>query len=83
MAYHDSAHTDTDTDTGTDTDYRKLACPQCGLALIRIQRRAIDRIISLFSPVQRFRCRNHSCQWQGNIKAQHTFSGATRSSSRL
>jgi hypothetical protein len=45
-------------------------CPQCGQSLIRIRRRFIDRLTSIVQPVHRFRCRNHTCQWQGNISVK-------------
>jgi hypothetical protein len=40
-------------------------CPHCGGVLIRIHRRPIDRLMSLYVPVARYRCRNHECGWQG------------------
>jgi hypothetical protein len=77
MAYYDS------TDTSADSDARRLVCPQCGQTLTRIQRRPIDRLISLITPVQRFQCRNHACQWLGNIKGRNSYSDDARSSTRL
>ena len=52
-------------------DYLKPSqqlCPQCGEALDRIHRRAIDRLVSIFTPVQRYRCRGFSCRWEGNLR---------------
>lgn len=43
-------------------------CSLCGEELIRIRRRAIDRLLSLFVPVQRYRCPRFSCQWEGNLR---------------
>ena len=45
-----------------------LECPVCGTNLIRTPRRQVDRVVSLFVPVRRFRCQNFSCQWQGNLR---------------
>ena len=46
-------------------------CPLCAGYATRIRRRRIDRFISLFKPVYRYRCQNYYCQWQGNIRKQH------------
>jgi len=44
-------------------------CPLCGQhGLIRIRRRFIDRILSLFVRQRRFRCTQPGCQWQGNLR---------------
>jgi len=43
-------------------------CPLCHGTLIRTPRRPIDRLRSLFTPVQRFRCERFTCQWVGNIR---------------
>jgi hypothetical protein len=43
-------------------------CPLCGLhGLIRIRRRPIDRLLSLFVRQRRFRCTQPGCAWQGNL----------------
>ena len=47
---------------------RKHACPTCRGDLFRIPRRSIERVMSLFVPVQRFRCHFFSCHWEGNIR---------------
>ncbi len=49
-----------------------IECPRCGrsgssLALQRMPRRFIDRLISLFQRQHRFRCRSMGCEWEGNI----------------
>lgn len=44
------------------------ACPMCGKVLNRMRRRAIDRMVSVFVPFKRFRCRDVSCQWEGNLR---------------
>ena len=46
-------------------------CPLCADGnLIRIRRRAIDRLLSLFGLVYRYRCPNFSCQWEGNLRVR-------------
>lgn len=42
-------------------------CPRCGSELLRIRRRAIDRVLSVFWRVQRYSCNNFQCQWEGNL----------------
>lgn len=43
-------------------------CPECGEpGLIRIHRRPVDRILCLFVSLQRFRCQQFECQWEGNL----------------
>jgi hypothetical protein len=44
-------------------------CPQCRGDLFRIRRRLIDRMLSLFVPVQRYSCQRFSCKWEGNLRA--------------
>ena len=50
-----------------DASGSRYNCPECGGPLSRIPRRLIDRVSSMFRPVQRYRCRNFACQWVGNI----------------
>lgn len=42
-----------------------MHCPRCGDALQRIHRNSIDRAISLFISVRRYRCTNRDCGWSG------------------
>nr|WP_316640567.1 hypothetical protein [uncultured Roseateles sp.] len=42
-------------------------CPLCKGHVQRIPRRLVDRLMSLFSPVQRFRCQTARCRWLGNL----------------
>lgn len=44
-------------------------CPHCNGPVIRVRRRFIDRLLSLFLPVQRYRCRmkGWGCDWEGNL----------------
>lgn len=43
-------------------------CPRCDGDLIRIRRRLVDRLISVFVPVRRFRCVYLGCFWEGNLR---------------
>lgn len=57
-------------------------CPLCGnRGLIRIHRRPIDRLLSLFVDVYRFRCQQFECQWEGNLTKRHGLAG-TRNAGR-
>lgn len=40
-------------------------CPDCGSALEREHRHALDRWVSLFRTVHRYRCTNPDCGWEG------------------
>ena len=40
-------------------------CPRCGGELKRVHRNFIDRAISIFVSVRRYRCANHECGWSG------------------
>jgi len=57
-----------------------LRCPRCNGNIHRVHRHAVDRLISLYVPVQRYRCANDQCLWHGlRVGAGH---GSGRSSSR-
>lgn len=43
-------------------------CPVCNGSTNRIPRRLIDLILSIFTPVRRYRCRSMSCTWEGNLR---------------
>ncbi len=45
--------------------FTSRTCPQCGSDLHRIHRRPSDRLLDLFVPVRRYRCKNRDCRWQG------------------
>jgi predicted RNA-binding Zn-ribbon protein involved in translation (DUF1610 family) len=45
----------------------KRSCPQCGDTVLRVPRRVIDRVYSLFHPVHRYQCTSLECGWQGNL----------------
>ncbi|MBS1138680.1 MAG: hypothetical protein H6R13_133 [Proteobacteria bacterium] len=42
-------------------------CPLCHGSMNRIPRRFVDLVTSIFSPVQRYRCRSMKCDWEGNL----------------
>lgn len=44
------------------------ACPECGGRLMRVRRRATDRLLSLMVPVHRYRCTGFGCQWEGVLR---------------
>ena len=57
------------------------ACPHCHGHVVRVWRRPIDRFVSWFVPVQRYRCEVFACQWQGNFRTPAGSDGpATRHS---
>ncbi|MEO8039197.1 MAG: hypothetical protein ABI794_10540 [Betaproteobacteria bacterium] len=43
------------------------ACPNCNGRAYRIRRRFIDRLTSLVTPIQRYRCDSVTCGWEGNL----------------
>lgn len=45
----------------------EVHCPRCQAVAYRVRRRWIDRLISLFRPVRRYRCHEFRCDWEGNI----------------
>ena len=53
--------------SGRPTDSRHH-CPLCGATLVRTPRRLIDRLLSRFTPMLRYRCERFLCQWQGNLR---------------
>jgi hypothetical protein len=42
-----------------------LHCPACGSPLERLHRHALDRWVSLFRAVHRYRCTDPACAWEG------------------
>ena len=60
----------------------KHTCPLCGEGdLMRIRRRPIDRLFSLFGARHRYRCFNNECLWQGNLRTHGHASTRTVASS--
>jgi len=47
-------------------------CPACGLPLVRLHRHALDRWISVFRSVHRYRCTDASCGWEGLVGREPT-----------
>lgn len=45
-------------------------CPLCDGPLIRTSRRPIDRVLSIVTPLQRFRCPSFNCQFEGNLRVR-------------
>ncbi len=45
-------------------------CPHCQGTVVRIRRRVVDRLISVVSPRQRFRCAAFGCGWEGTLRAK-------------
>ncbi|HRD97913.1 MAG TPA: hypothetical protein PLA97_16110, partial [Rubrivivax sp.] len=42
-----------------------LPCPDCGAALVRVHRHMLDRWVSVFRSVHRYRCTSRTCGWAG------------------
>ena len=51
------------------------SCPLCNAALLRTARRPIDRFLSRFVAVQRYRCVSFTCQWEGNFRTSSLVRG--------
>lgn len=47
------------------------SCPVCTGPLIRTSRRPIDRVLSIVTPLQRFRCPSFNCQFEGNLRVRY------------
>jgi hypothetical protein len=43
-------------------------CPQCQGRLDRVPRGVFDRVLSLFVPLRRYRCRSARCGWEGLLR---------------
>lgn len=52
-------------DHSLDTNAKR--CPLCHSSTNRIPRRFVDLVLSLYTPVQRYRCRSMRCDWEGNL----------------
>ena len=54
-------------DTFSDVEqYRD--CPRCNGTVVRVRRRAIDRLLSHFRTVYRYQCLSLHCRWRGNLR---------------
>lgn len=52
-----------------DEGESSLTCPKCGgNDLVRIRRRVVDRLLSIFVKLRRYRCPEPRCEWVGNLK---------------
>ncbi len=45
-------------------------CPRCDGDTERLRRLLSDRLLSLFVPLVRYRCRSIKCGWEGTLKRQ-------------
>jgi hypothetical protein len=45
-------------------------CPRCSGGVVRIRRRALDKLMSVVSPRQRFRCAVFGCGWEGTLRVK-------------
>jgi hypothetical protein len=45
-------------------------CPVCGSSLRQSHRRSVDRLISKFYRVHRYRCSNAECRWEGLLHSK-------------
>lgn len=52
------------------TALRQPPCPRCNGSLMRVRRHFADRMVSLFSPVRRYRCDSFACRWEGTLPAR-------------
>ena len=52
-------------------------CPKCGADLDRIRRTSIDRLVSVFYEVHRYKCHSSRCDWSG---LRHPLKGSRRGS---
>ena len=52
-----------------DGGYRQArrSCPLCGDNVLRVHRRVIDYIYSIYRPVHRYQCTSLECGWRGNL----------------
>lgn len=62
-----SAHIDKPAPQAESSAEAHVACPCCQRKMIRIWRRPSDRLLSIFTPLHRYRCDSHDCRWEGNI----------------
>ena len=67
----------------TDQRYTAIKCPKCNGAIHRVHRSALDRWVSAYVPVRRYRCADSRCGWQGlrTGKSGHTGGSLGRSHS--
>lgn len=59
------------TDDAPESNYpgsTRRPCPSCGGPMSRVRRSAIDRLASLLTPRQRYRCASIQCGWEGSLR---------------
>jgi len=49
-----------------------LCCPCCKSSVFRVARRLPDLLISLFTPIRRYRCISMKCSWEGNFRQRRS-----------
>jgi transposase-like protein len=56
--------------THTESSYIRPCpqCPRCKSPTYRIRRKRMDRFISNFIPVQRYKCESFKCNWSGIVR---------------
>lgn len=65
-------HSSTEPPGPSATRFRGRACPMCSGNTERVARRFLDRLLSLFMPVSRYRCRSAACTWEGALRPRHS-----------
>jgi len=53
-----------------DYSDQPCTCPHCNGPLVRIPRRMIDLVTSMFISVSRYRCCSMDCGWEGNLRSK-------------
>ena len=48
--------------------FRGRACPCCSGTTERVARHFLDRLLSVFIPVSRYRCTTPACSWEGVLQ---------------
>ena len=43
-------------------------CPRCNAPVIRVSRKDIDLLISIFVPLRRYRCSSMKCGWEEVVR---------------
>lgn len=54
----------------TTYSHIRCACPRCNGHAIRIPRRLVDLLLSMFITVSRYRCHSTDCGWEGNLRVK-------------
>jgi hypothetical protein len=54
--------------SGNAFGVRNRRCPDCDDLLVRVPRRMIDRALSVFVCMHRYRCANFLCAFEGNLR---------------